>query len=112
SAPAPVDPESVPRPGEPVATPQVVPTTPFCPKAGVGLVSAVILPSELSVSADNDSCSSAALELCTTTLYLMVAQPSVIRTIPLVVVAVLGASSDKTVTLLELVGPKVPLDAP
>src|SRR5437773_4627400 len=94
SAPAPVDVDSVPLP-LPV-TPQVVPRT--LPRTLVMSPYPVPLPS---VSADSDKVSSAPLELCTSTLYLTVAQPASVPARPGVTVAVLGASEDVTVTLLD-----------
>ena len=60
-----------------------------------------MLPYALSSNADSDRFSSAPLELCTPTLYLTVAQPAVVLSKPLVTVAVLGASVDVTVTVLD-----------
>ena len=62
-----------------------------------------MLPNELSLNADSDRTSSFPLELCTSTVYLTVAQPAAIVSTPLVVVAVLGASEDVTVTELDWV---------
>ena len=75
-------------------------------------MSAVILPNELSVSADNDNCSSAELVFFTSTPYLVTSQPPVTVDKLLVIVAVLGASEEVTVTLLEFGVMKVPLEAP
>src|SRR5258708_10648948 len=72
----------------------------------LALVLGMMFPYALSTSFDSDRVSSAPLLLCTSTLYLTVAQALVVVTNPLVIVAVLGASSDVTVTLLDKVGPK------
>src|SRR5262245_57380237 len=77
-APAPVDPESVPRPDEPLATPQVVPriwVDPFMPElfAQLVFVHFVRSPYGESLSADSVSASSSALVFLTSTLYLTVA---------------------------------------
>ena len=60
-------------------------------------------PKAVSFSADNERTSSPPLVLATSTLYLTVAQAAVVPTTPLVTVAVLGASEDLTVTLLDVV---------
>jgi len=60
-------------------------------------------PKAVSFSADNERTSSAPLVLATSTLYLTVAQAAWVLTTPLVVFAVLGASEDVTVTLLDVV---------
>ena len=93
--PAPADPESVPWP---LATPQVVPRT----TGGAPVPTLVISPKAVSVSDDSVRTSSAVLELCTSTLYLTVAQPASVPTKPLVTFAVLGASSESTSTLLDV----------
>src|SRR5437667_7410552 len=95
--PAPGDPESVPRPGLVVATPQVVPRA---------LLSPVMSPKTVSDSADNVRTSSKALVFLTSTLYLTVAQAAMLPTKPLVTVPVAGTSVDLTETLLDEVGPK------
>jgi hypothetical protein len=64
------------------------------------------------VSADNDSCSSAELVFFTSTPYLVTSQPPVTVAKLLVIVAVLGASEEVTVTLLEFGVVKLPLEAP
>jgi len=61
----------------------------------------VMSPKELSLSADRERTSSAPLVLLTSALYLTVAQAAVVLTTPLVTIAVLGASVDVTVTLLD-----------
>src|SRR5437660_1096626 len=92
--PAPADPESVPRPA---ATPQVVPRI-----TGGPLVPTLVMsPKAVSFSADNVRTSSAPLVLWTSTLNLTVAQAAVVPITPLVVIAVLGASEDVTVTVLD-----------
>jgi hypothetical protein len=58
-------------------------------------------PNALSLSAESVRTSSAELVFFTATLYLTVAQAASVATKPFVVVAVLGASDDVTVTLLE-----------
>jgi len=68
-----------------------------------------MLPYELSLNADSERTSSTPLELCTSTAYLTVAQPAARLSTLLVVVAVLGASEDVTVTLLDWVLVKVEL---
>jgi hypothetical protein len=70
----------------------------------------MICPYALSTSFDSVSVSSAPLLLCTSTLYLTVAQALVVVTNPLVIVAELGASEDVTVTVLDESGPKVVLE--
>jgi hypothetical protein len=59
------------------------------------------------LSVFNVKLSSNPLVFATSTLYLTVAQAAVVPTTPFVTVAVLGASEDVTVTLLDEVGPKV-----
>src|SRR5260370_37999706 len=66
----------------------------------------MMFPYTLSTSFDSVRVSSNPLPLCTSTLYLTVAQALVVVTNPLVIVAELGASSDLTVTVLDEVGPK------
>ena len=63
----------------------------------------------MSDSEDSVKTSSAPLELCTSTLYLTVAQPASVPTKALVTFAELGASVDVTVTLLDWVLRKVEL---
>ena len=60
-----------------------------------------MLPYLSSLSADSNRFSSDPLQLCTPTVYLTVAQPAWVLSKPLVTVAVLGASEDVTVTLLD-----------
>src|SRR5919198_454773 len=110
SVPAPADSNSVPRPKLPTSTPQVVPRTLLLPVPWTE----VIDPNALSLSADRVSVSSVpdALVFFTSTLYLTVAQPAVLPTKLLVIVPVVGASFDTTVTWLEVVGPKVPAELP
>src|SRR5207249_3101129 len=106
SAPAPVDPDSDPSPGLPLATPQVVPRTPPW--------TVVMDPNAMSLNADRFRISSVpvALVFFTSTLYLTVAQPAVLPTKVLVIVPVVAASCDVTVTWLEALGPNVPFEAP
>jgi hypothetical protein len=59
-------------------------------------------PYAVSLSADKLRTSSALLVFFTSTLYLTVAHPASVPTTPFVVVAVLGASVEVTVTELEL----------
>jgi hypothetical protein len=61
-----------------------------------------MFPKALSFSAERLRTSSAVLVFLTSTLYLTVAQAAVVLTTPLVTVAVLGASVDVTVTLLDI----------
>jgi len=112
SVPPPVDPDSDPKPAAPLATPQVVPRT---DAFGVGVepVHWVMSPNPSSRSADSVRVSSAPLVFFTSTPYLTVAQILVVLTEVFVVVAVLGASVDVTVTGLEFCGPNdVPPEAP
>jgi hypothetical protein len=62
-----------------------------------------MLPYALSLNADSDRASSAPLVFFTSTLYLTVAQPAWVLSKPLVTVAVLAASVDVTVTVLDWV---------
>jgi len=62
-----------------------------------------MLPYALSLNAVSDRVSSAPLVFLTSTVYLTVAQPAWVLSKPLVTVAVLGASVELTVTLLDWV---------